>query len=58
MRAKLALAKLAKGDHLELILDDSQPARDTLNAVEGEGHRILSNDRQPEGWFRAVVEKA
>lgn len=58
VRAKLALAKLAKGDHLELILDDSQPARDTLNAVEGEGHRILSNDRQPEGWFRAVVEKA
>lgn len=58
VRTKLALAKLKKGDHLELLLDDSQPARDTLNAVEGEGHKILSKTAQPEGGFTVIVEKA
>jgi tRNA 2-thiouridine synthesizing protein A len=40
-RAKVALAELARGDVLELTLDDPRGARDLPRAAEAEGHHVV-----------------
>lgn len=55
-KAKVALADLAPGDLLELVLDDPRGARDLPRAAEAEGHHVVSEEAEAARW-RIVLEK-
>jgi TusA-related sulfurtransferase len=54
--AKVRLEAMARGEILELILDDPRGARDIPRAAEAEGYSILES-REAAGVFRLVIEK-
>jgi TusA-related sulfurtransferase len=55
-KAKVALVALARGDLLELVLDDPRGARDLPRAAEAEGHHVVSSETLPDRWI-IVLEK-
>jgi TusA-related sulfurtransferase len=55
-KAKVRLAELAVGDHLELVLDDPRGAKDLPRAAEAEGHHVVRADAQTGRWV-IVIEK-
>lgn len=57
MRARLALARLAKGQWLRLYLDGGSPIENVPGALLADGHRILEKKRLGEFW-ELLVEKA
>ena len=54
--AKVRLEAMARGEILELVLDDPRGARDIPRAAEAEGYSILES-REAAGVFRLVIEK-
>jgi TusA-related sulfurtransferase len=54
--AKVRLEQMARGDILELTLDDPRGARDIPRAVEAEGYVILESTEH-DGVFRLSIEK-
>lgn len=55
-KAKVVLADLARGDLLEIVLDDPRGARDLPRAAEAEGHHVVSEEARTAGWV-IVLEK-
>lgn len=55
-KAKVRLEDLARGDMLELLLDDSKGRRDIPRAAEAEGYVIVSI-HETEGRWRITIEK-
>ncbi len=58
VKTKIALDPMAPGETLEIWLDDGQPIANVPNSVELEGHEILQQDQQPEGYWSVLVKKA
>ena len=54
-RAKVKLSRLARGDVLELLVDDERAVRDIPRAAEAEGHAVVEV-RAEEGQWRIVIE--
>jgi TusA-related sulfurtransferase len=55
-KTKVFLMELARGDVVELTLDDPRGARDLPRAAEAEGHHVISVDAAPEHWI-VLLEK-
>ncbi|HYL58062.1 MAG TPA: sulfurtransferase TusA family protein [Candidatus Acidoferrales bacterium] len=54
--AKVRLEQMARGDVLELTLDDPRGARDIPKAAEGEGYVMLESTAR-DGCFHLRIEK-
>jgi sulfite reductase (ferredoxin) len=55
-RAKVRLEQMARGEVLELTLDDPRGARDIPGAAEAEGYVILEATAR-NGFFHLLVER-
>jgi TusA-related sulfurtransferase len=54
--AKVLLEKMARGETLDLILDDPRGARDIPRAAEAEGYHVLESTARG-GVFHLRIEK-
>jgi TusA-related sulfurtransferase len=54
--AKVRLEQMARGERLELMLDDPRGARDIPRAAEAEGYAVIDVGRAGDGW-RIRIEK-
>jgi TusA-related sulfurtransferase len=54
-KAKVRLAELARGDVLELVVDDERAVRDIPRAAEAEGHALVETRPDGSRW-RIVIE--
>jgi len=57
VKTKLQLEEMDAGQLLEVILDDGEPIRNVPRSVQAEGHKILKNEKLPDGHFKLVIEK-
>jgi tRNA 2-thiouridine synthesizing protein A len=55
-KAKIRLEDLARGDVLEVLINDPKGRRDMPRAAEAEGYAIVSIDEIAGGW-RIAIEK-
>jgi TusA-related sulfurtransferase len=55
-RAKVKLEQMARGEVLELTLDDPRGARDIPGAAEAEGYIILESSAR-DGVFHLCIER-
>ena len=55
--AKVRLEQMARGQVLELVLDDPRGYRDIPMAAEAEGHAMLAAEARPDGTFLLKIEK-
>ncbi|UCG13249.1 MAG: sulfurtransferase TusA family protein [Deltaproteobacteria bacterium] len=49
--------RMKSGETLEILLDDGDPIRNVPESVQGEGHRVLDQERFGDHW-RVLIEKA
>lgn len=56
VKVKLALAKLQKGDVLDVYLTSGEPLKNVPRSAEEEGHRILEV-RQENNFYHVIIEK-
>src|SRR5262249_42022567 len=54
-KARVVLETLARGDELELVVDDAQAARDIPRAAEAVGHHVAAVTADPPSW-RITIE--
>ncbi|MGH7780120.1 MAG: sulfurtransferase TusA family protein [Candidatus Binataceae bacterium] len=54
--AKVRLEAMARGEILEIVLDDPRGARDIPRAAEAEGYSILES-RAADGMFHLTIER-
>ena len=54
--AKVRLEQMARGEQLELVLDDPRGVRDIPRAAEAEGYAVLEVGRTGDAW-RVRIEK-
>ncbi len=57
VKTKLQLEEMDAGQLLAVIIDDGEPIRNVPRSVQAEGHKILKNERLPDGHFKLVIEK-
>ncbi|MFY9268833.1 MAG: sulfurtransferase TusA family protein [Candidatus Manganitrophaceae bacterium] len=57
VKTKLQLEEMETGQWLEVILDDGEPIRNVPRSVQSEGHKILKNERLPDGHHQILIEK-
>ena len=50
-KTKVVLADLARGDLIELTLDDPRGARDLPRAAEAEGHHVVATEALAGRWI-------
>jgi len=50
-KTKVVLADLARGDLIELTLDDPRGARDLPRAAEAEGHHVVATETLAGRWI-------
>ncbi|MDC7224862.1 MAG: sulfurtransferase TusA family protein [Spirochaetales bacterium] len=56
VKTKMALHGIEKGGQLEILLDDGAPIENVPGSVRGEGHRVLSQEREENHW-KVLIEK-
>ena len=57
VKVKLMLAKLDKGDQLEVLLNDGEPLENVPRSCEEQGYKVLSVDPKDSGQHMVLVEK-
>lgn len=57
VRTKLELASLQSGEILEIWLDDGKPIENVPGSVKLEGHTILLQEQESEGYWRVIIKK-
>lgn len=57
VRVKLELAAMQSGGVLEIWLDDGQPIENVPRSVQGEGHTVLAQEKEPEGYWKVIIKK-
>ena len=55
--AKVRLEQMARGQALELVLDDPRGYRDIPRAAEAEGYAMLAAEPRADGTFFLKIEK-
>jgi sulfite reductase beta subunit-like hemoprotein/TusA-related sulfurtransferase len=58
VKTKLKLEELEIGDRLEVILDEGEPIRNVPRSLQGDGQKILVQEKIDEQHYRLLVEKA
>ena len=58
VKTKLVLETMQVGQQLQIFLDDGAPIQNVPNSVKLEGHKVLGQDKQPEGHWKVLIEKA
>jgi tRNA 2-thiouridine synthesizing protein A len=53
-KARVVLETLARGEELELMVDDAQAARDIPRAAEAVGHHVAAVVVEPTGWHITI----
>jgi len=57
VKVKLALAKMEKGQELEVILNAGEPLENVPRSCEEQGYQVLSTDDCGDGKHRIVIRK-
>jgi sulfite reductase (ferredoxin) len=57
VKTKLKLEELEVGQRLEVILDGGEPIRNVPRSLQGDGQKILSQEKIDEQHYRLLVEK-
>lgn len=57
VRTKLQLEMLQGGDRLEIWLDAGEPILQVPTSLEVAGHRVITLEQQPGGYFRLIAER-
>ena len=57
VKTKLKLEELEVGQHLEVILDEGEPIRNVPKSLQGDGQKILSQEKIDEQHYRLLIEK-
>jgi TusA-related sulfurtransferase len=52
--AKVRLEQMARGERLELVLDDPRGARDIPLAAEAEGYAVIDIGRTGDAWLLRI----
>ena len=56
VKVKVKLAKINKGDQLEVLLSDGEPLKNVPRSAEEHGHKVLTIE--PDGQFyKVIIEK-
>ena len=58
VKAKLFLEPLPAGEIVDFYLDEGEPIKNVPRSLENEDHKILKNEKQPEGHYLLRVKKA
>jgi sulfite reductase (ferredoxin) len=58
VKTKLVLETMQVGQQLQIFLDDGAPIQNVPNSVKLEGHKVLSQDKQEQGYWKVLIEKA
>lgn len=56
VKAKLFIENIGPGETLEVLLDEGEPIDNVPKSLEGDGHAIVSVEKQ-DGFYRVVVKK-
>ncbi len=56
VKTKIELSQIKNGEKLEILLDEGEPISNVPRSVEGEGHKILSQNKIDEYW-KVLIEK-
>lgn len=57
VRVKLELAAMKSDDVLEIWLDDGQPIENVPRSVQGEGHTVLAQEKESDGYWKVIIKK-
>jgi len=57
VKVKLALAKMDKGQELEVILNEGEPLENVPASCEEQGFKVLSNEACGDGKHRLIIQK-
>jgi len=60
VKARIALARIAEGEVLEILLGDGEPRQNVPRSAEEDGHRVVRLEPAPEegaGTWRAWLER-
>jgi sulfite reductase (ferredoxin) len=57
VKTKLVLESMRSGQTLAILLDDGEPIQNVPNSVKLEGHTILSQEKQDEGYWKVSIKK-
>jgi len=57
VKTKVALSRLASGDHLEVLLTEGEPLDNVPRTVKEQGYKVLSVEPVGGGVHLVVIEK-
>lgn len=57
VKTKMDLATMKSGEMLEIILDDGSPIDSVPKSVQNEGHTVVSQTKEGEGWRVRIIKK-
>jgi sulfite reductase (ferredoxin) len=57
VKTKLKLEELEIGQRLEVILDEGEPIRNVPKSLQGDGQKILSQEKMDDRHYRLLIEK-
>ncbi len=57
VKVKLQLAKMGKGEQLEVLLNDGEPLENVPRSCEEQGYKVLSIEPTDEGRHLVLIEK-
>ena len=57
VKVKLALAKMDKGQELEVILNEGEPLENVPASCEEQGFKVLSNEDCGDDKHRLIIQK-
>lgn len=57
VKTKLKLETMQSGQHLEVLLDDGEPATNVPRSIQNDGHKLLSHVEE-NGHHKIIIEKA
>lgn len=57
VRVKLELAGMPSGSVLEIWLDDGQPIENVPRSAQAEGHTIISQEKESDGYWKVIIKK-
>jgi len=57
VKVKLQLARMDKGQELEVILNEGEPLNNVPSSCEEQGYKVLSIEAVGEGKHRILIEK-
>ncbi len=56
VKVKVKLAKINKGDHLEVLLSEGEPLKNVPKSAEEHGYKVLTIEQEDQ-FYKVVIEK-